>query len=235
MTQSYKTKAICLALAVMLTVIAVVAFALTAPIANAAVVKYGSRGETVRTIQTKLKRWGYYSGSVDGIFGSQTKSAVQYFQRRNGLTVDGIVGSATARAMGVTLSGTASSGGTTTSGNISNSDLYLMACCIYGEARGESYTGKVAVGAVILNRMRSSSFPNTISGVIYQKGAFTCVDDGQINLGTNDECTRAAQDALNGWDPSGGALYYFNPATATSAWIWSRPQIVTIGKHIFCA
>ncbi len=235
MTQSYKTKAICLALAVLLTVLAVAAFVIAAPVANAAVIKYGSRGETVRTIQTKLKRWGYYSGSVDGIFGSQTKSAVQYFQRRNGLTADGIVGNATAKALGITLSGTVSGGGTTSSSGLSNSDLYLMACCIYGEARGESYTGKVAVGAVILNRLRSSSFPNTISGVIYQKGAFTCVDDGQINLGTNDECTRAAQDALNGWDPSGGALYYFNPATATSQWIWSRPQLVTIGKHIFCA
>lgn len=202
--------------------------------ANAAVVKTGSRGQIVKTIQTKLKRWGYYNGSVDGIFGTQTKNAVMYFQRKNGLTADGIVGSATAKAMGVSLSGSTSSSGTTTANKVSNSDLYLLSCCIYGEARGESYTGKVAVGAVILNRVASSSFPNTISGVIYQNGAFTCVSDGQINLGTNDECTRAAQDALNGWDPSGGALYYFNPATATSKWIWSRKQIVTIGKHIFC-
>lgn len=202
--------------------------------ANAAVVKTGSRGQIVKTIQTKLKRWGYYNGSVDGIFGTQTKNAVMYFQRKNGLTVDGIVGSATAKAMGVSLSGSTASSGTTTANKVSNSDLYLLSCCIYGEARGESYTGKVAVGAVILNRVASSSFPNTISGVIYQNGAFTCVSDGQINLGTNDECTRAAQDALNGWDPSGGALYYFNPATATSKWIWSRKQIVTIGKHIFC-
>lgn len=202
--------------------------------ANAAVVKTGSRGQIVKTIQTKLKRWGYYNGSVDGIFGTQTKNAVMYFQRKNGLTADGIVGSATAKAIGVSLSGSTASSGTTTANKVSNSDLYLLSCCIYGEARGESYTGKVAVGAVILNRVASSSFPNTISGVIYQNGAFTCVSDGQINLGTNDECTRAAQDALNGWDPSGGALYYFNPATATSKWIWSRKQIVTIGKHIFC-
>ena len=201
---------------------------------NAAVVKTGSRGQIAKTIQTKLKRWGYYNGSVDGIFGTQTKNAVMYFQRKNGLTVDGIVGSATAKAMGVSLSGSTASSGTTTANKVSNSDLYLLSCCIYGEARGESYTGKVAVGAVILNRVASSSFPNTTSGVIYQNGAFTCVSDGQINLGTNDECTRAAQDALNGWDPSGGALYYFNPATATSKWIWSRKQIVTIGKHIFC-
>ncbi len=210
-----------------------VAFAI--PKADAAVVKVGSRGEIVRTIQTKLKRWGYLTGSVDGIFGSQTKKAVQYFQRKNGLTVDGIVGKATAKAMGISLSGVTSGSNGSTSGGISNSDLYLLSCCVYGEARGESYTGKVAVAAVVLNRVKSSQFPNTISGVIYQKNAFTCVSDGQINLGTNDECTRAAQDALNGWDPSGGALYYFNPATATSAWIWSRPQLITIGRHIFCA
>ncbi|MDE7454814.1 MAG: spore cortex-lytic enzyme [Clostridia bacterium] len=204
--------------------------------ASAATVKMGSRGDIVKTIQTKLKRWGYYTGSVDGIFGSKTKTAVQYFQRSNGLTADGIVGSATAKAMGISLTGstTSSSSSTTTSSQISNSDLYLLSCCIYGEARGESYTGKVAVAAVILNRVKSASFPNSISGVIYQSGAFTCVSDGQINLGTNDECTRAAQDALNGWDPTGGALYYFNPATATSKWIWSRPQLITIGKHIFC-
>ena len=219
---------LCVMLAAALLLAALV-FACVLPCVNAAAVKVGSRGEVVRTIQTKLKRWGYYTGGVDGIFGAKTKAAVQFFQRRNGLTADGIVGAATARAMGVSLKGTSSSAGTT------NSDLYLMSCCIYGEARGESYTGKVAVAAVILNRVKSASFPNSISGVIYQKGAFTCVDDGQINMGTNDECTRAAQDALNGWDPTGGALYYFNPVTATSKWIWSRPQLVTIGKHIFCA
>lgn len=218
----------------LLLVAAMMGVVFTATTANAAVVKSGSRGATVRTIQTKLKRWGYYNGNVDGIFGSQTTAAVKYFQRKNGLTVDGIVGKATAAAMGVSLSGVSSSGSTSASG-ISNSDLYLLSCCVYGEARGESYTGKVAVAAVVLNRVRSSSFPNSISGVIYQQGAFTCVSDGQINLGTNDECTRAAQDALNGWDPTGGAIYYFNPATATSKWIWSRPQLITIGKHIFCS
>ena len=233
MTQSNKVKIVALALAIITLVTLLVVF--TVPVANAAVVKVGSTGATVKTIQTKLKRWGYYTGSVDGIYGAKTKAAVQYFQRKNGLTADGIVGSATAKAMGVTLSGTTSTAGTTSSGSLSNSDLYLLSCCIYGEARGESYTGKVAVAAVILNRVKSSAFPNSISGVIYQAGAFTCVSDGQINLGTNDECTRAAQDAMNGWDPTGGAIYYFNPATATSKWIWSRPQLVTIGKHIFCA
>lgn len=231
MTTNNKVRFVALVLAALTLAALLVAYGVYA---NAAVVKTGSRGQIVKTIQTKLKRWGYYNGSVDGIFGTQTKNAVMYFQRKNGLTVDGIVGSATAKAMGVSLSGSTSSSGTTTANKVSNSDLYLLSCCIYGEARGESYTGKVAVGAVILNRVASSSFPNTISGVIYQNGAFTCVSDGQINLGTNDECTRAAQDALNGWDPSGGALYYFNPATATSKWIWSRKQIVTIGKHIFC-
>ena len=231
MTTNSKVRFVALVLAALTLASLLVAYGVYA---NAAVVKTGSRGQIVKTIQTKLKRWGYYNGSVDGIFGTQTKNAVMYFQRKNGLTVDGIVGSATAKAMGVSLSGSTSSSGTTTANKVSNSDLYLLSCCIYGEARGESYTGKVAVGAVILNRVASSSFPNTISGVIYQNGAFTCVSDGQINLGTNDECTRAAQDALNGWDPSGGALYYFNPATATSKWIWSRKQIVTIGKHIFC-
>ena len=231
MTTNSKVRFVALVLAVLTLAALLVAYGVYA---NAAVVKTGSRGQIVKTIQTKLKRWGYYNGSVDGIFGTQTKNAVMYFQRKNGLTVDGIVGSATAKAMGVSLSGSTSSSGTTTANKVSNSDLYLLSCCIYGEARGESYIGKVAVGAVILNRVASSSFPNTISGVIYQNGAFTCVSDGQINLGTNDECTRAAQDALTGWDPSGGALYYFNPATATSKWIWSRKQIVTIGKHIFC-
>lgn len=232
MTKVNSVRFVALALAVLtLAAVFVVCGVVTA---DAAVVKVGSRGQTVRTIQTKLKRWGYYNGGVDGIFGTQTQNAVKHFQRKNGLAADGIVGNATAKAMGISLSSGASGSGTTTSNKVSNSDLYLLSCCIYGEARGESYAGKVAVGAVILNRVASSSFPNTISGVIYQTGAFTCVSDGQINLGTNDECTRAAQDALNGWDPSGGALYYFNPATATSKWIWSRKQLTTIGKHIFC-
>ena len=199
--------------------------------ASAATYRQGDRGSAVTTIQTKLKNWGYYTGSVDGIFGSKTLAAVKYFQRKNGLVVDGIVGTKTAAAMGISLS---SSSGGTGSGTTSNSNLYLLACCIYGEARGESYTGKVAIAAVVLNRVKSSSFPNTISGVIYQPGAFTAVSDGQINLGTNDECIRAAQDALNGWDPTYGCIYYYNPQTATNQWIRSRPIVVTIGKHVFC-
>lgn len=203
-----------------------------APMVQAAVLKQGSTGSLVKTVQQKLKNWGYYTGTVDGIYGSKTVAAVKYFQRTNGLTADGIVGSKTAAALGITLSGSTS---TSSTSSTSNSNLYLLSCCVYGEARGESYTGKVAIAAVVLNRVKSSSFPNTISGVIYQTGAFTCVSDGQINMGTNDECTRAAQDALNGWDPTYGSIYYYNPKTATNAWIRSRPVVVTIGNHIFCA
>ena len=192
--------------------------------------KYGSRGEEVKQIQTKLKRWGYYNGNVDGIYGSQTQEAVRYFQRKNGLSVDGIAGPKTLEAMGIYSSSSNNSSSSTTNSN----DVNLLARVIYGEARGEPYTGQVAVGAVVLNRVKSSSFPNTISGVIYQSGAFDAVKDGQINLSPDSTAKKAAQDALNGWDPSNGAIYYFNPATATNKWIWSRPMTVTIGKHRFC-
>ena len=192
--------------------------------------KYGSRGDEVRQIQTKLKRWGYYNGNVDGIFGSQTLEAVKYFQRKNGLTVDGIAGPATLKAMGIYSS--SNSGSSSSSSNSSN--VNLLARLIYGEARGEPYTGQVAVGAVVMNRVKSSSFPNTISGVIYQSGAFDAVRDGQINLSPDSTATKAAQDAINGWDPSYGAVYYFNSSTATNKWIWSRPMTVTIGRHRFC-
>ena len=177
----------------------------------------------VKTIQQKLKNWGYYTGSVDGIYGPKTKAAVKLFQQKNGLVADGIVGTKTAAAMGMSLGSTNQ-----------NSDLYLLAKAVYGEARGEPYTGQVAVAAVILNRVKSSKFPNSVSGVIYQKGAFTCVSDGQINLTPNDSAYNAARDAINGWDPTYGCLYYYNPATATSAWIWSLPVTLTIGRHSFC-
>jgi len=199
--------------------------------ADAEVLKNGSRGTLVKTVQTKLKNWGYYTGSVDGVYGPKTVAAVKYFQRKNGLTQDGIVGAKTAAAMGVTL--TASSSETSSGGNYSSGDSYLLAKCIYAEARGEPYTGQVAVGAVILNRVRSSKFPNSISGVIYQPYAFTCVADGQINLTPDDNAKKAAQDALSGWDPTNGCLYYYNPATATSSWIWSRTVMLSIGKHNF--
>lgn len=191
--------------------------------------KYGSRGSEVTQIQTKLKRWGYYSGNVDGIYGTQTVNAVKYFQRKNGLTADGIAGPATLKAMGIMSSSSSSS-----SSSSYNSNLNLLARVIYGESRGEPYTGQVAVGAVVMNRVKSSSFPNTISGVVYQSGAFDAVKDGQINLTPDSTAKKAAQDALNGWDPSYGAIYYFNPSTATNKWIWSRPMTITIGKHRFC-
>ena len=209
-----------------------VTFMETLMIDNAPVVealsKYGSRGSEVRTIQEKLKRWGYYTGNVDGIYGSLTVAAVKRFQQKNGLAVDGIAGKNTLNAMGIMQS---SSSGSSTN---NSSNVNLLARAIYGEARGEPYVGQVAVGAVIMNRVRSSKFPNTIAGVIYQSGAFDAVSDGQINLQPDATAKKAAQDALNGWDPSYGAIYYFNPSTATNKWIWSRPMTVTIGKHRFC-
>ena len=167
---------------------------------------------------------------MDGVYGSQTETAVKYFQCRNGLHVDGQVGDKTLAALGIQPSG----GGSGGSGG-SGGDEYLLARLISAEARGEPYEGQVAVGAVVLNRVRHMSFPNSISGVIYQPGAFSCLDDGQFDQPISESAYRAARDALAGWDPSGGAIYYFNPNTATSSWIWSRPLIVTIGSHMFCA
>ena len=192
--------------------------------------RYGSRGNEVTQIQTKLKRWGYYNGAIDGIYGSKTVAAVKSFQRKNGLTVDGIAGKNTLAAMGIYHSSNTSS----SSSNSSSSNLNLLSRLVYGEARGEPYSGQVAVAAVVLNRVSSSSFPNTVAGVIYQRGAFDVVSDGQINMSPDSTAIKAAQDAINGWDPSYGAIYYFNPNTATSSWIWSRPVTVVIGNHRFC-
>ena len=177
-----------------------------------------------KQVQQKLKNLGYYKGAIDGIIGSQSKAAIKKFQKDYGLVVDGIIGPKTLAALGL------SSG---SSGKYTSSDLYLLAKCVYAEARGEPYTGQVAVAAVILNRVESPDFPNTISGVIYQPWAFTAVHDGQINLEPNQTAYNAAKDALNGWDPTYGCLYYYNPATATSKWIWSRKTVVTIGRHVF--
>ena len=193
--------------------------------------KYGSRGQEVKTIQTKLKNWGYYSGGIDGIYGSGTLKAVKKFQQKNGLNADGIAGTKTLQAMGI-FNSSGSSGSST--GSNSSSSLNLISRFVYAESRGEPYQGQVAVAAVILNRVKDSRFPNTVSGVVYQSGAFTCVTDGQINLSPNNTAKKAAQDAMNGWDPSLGAVYYFNPNTATSKWIWSRPMTIKIGKHRFC-
>lgn len=208
--------------ALILAVASVVLVSITS--ANAASIQRGSSGDTVRQIQTKLKQWGYYTGSVDGIYGSGTEKAVRYFQQKNGLAVDGKCGAQTLAALGISSAAPKSS-----------AQLDLLARLISAEARGEPYSGQVAVGAVVLNRVRHPSFPNTVSGVIYQNGAFSCINDGQFDQPVAASAYRAAQDALNGWDPSGGAIYYFNPAKTTSKWIWSRPLIVVIGSHRFCA
>ncbi len=197
-------------------------------VAEAAVLKQGSRGDLVKQVQTKLINWGYMKGKADGIFGAKTKAGVIYFQRKNGLSQDGIVGTKTAQALGIRLN----SG--TTSGYTSSTDLNLLARIIHGEARGEPYVGQVAVGAVVLNRVRSSSFPNTIAGVIYQSGAFDAVSDGQVNLAPSQSCINAARDALNGWDPTYGCLFYYNPRTATNKWMLAREVKLSIGNHAFC-
>lgn len=193
----------------------------------ASVVSLGSRSEKVVLIQQRLKEWGYYTGDVDGIFGRGTYNAVVAFQRRNGLTVDGRVGSATAAAMGISLSGSV------TQPLYRETELSLLARLVNGEARGEPYIGQVAVAAVVLNRVRSDEFPDTVSGVIFQRGAFDAVWDGQFDMEPSASCIRAARDALNGWDPTGGCLYYYNPSTATSEWIWTRQVQLSIGRHAF--
>lgn len=201
----------------------------------ATVLEVGSRGDDVVKVQKRLIQYDYLDGTADGKFGADTLAAVKLFQRRNGLTVDGKVGPATAAALGVTLSGSSSaSSSSSSSSRGGSSDLNLLARVVHGEARGEPYKGKVAVAAVVLNRVESSSFPNTIAGVVYQSGAFSAVSDGQINLTPDSESIRAAQDALNGWDPTGGCLYYYNPNTATDSWIRTRTVKTVIGRHYFC-
>lgn len=195
---------------------------------SAAVVAMGSRGEKVVLIQQALKKWGYLTGEVDGNFGRATYNAVVAFQRKNGLTVDGQVGSATAAALGLNLSG-----GAVSASLYRETELSLLARLVSGEARGEPYVGQVAVAAVVLNRVRDSAFPNTVSGVIFQTGAFDAVWDGQFDMTPTESSIRAARDALNGWDPTGGCLYYYNPRTATNEWIWTRKVQLTIGEHAF--
>lgn len=219
------------ALALALATILSLLFIETPDVAQATVLKQGSRGDSVKTVQQKLIRWGYLKGSADGIFGAKTKAAVIAFQKKNGLTADGIIGTRTAQALGISLSGTTSS---SSSSSASSTDLNLLARVVYGEARGEPYTGQVAVAAVVLNRVRSSSFPNSVAGVVYQSGAFDCVSDGQINLTPNQSAYNAAKDALNGWDPTYGCLFYYNPRTATSKWMLSRTVKLSIGNHAFC-
>lgn len=193
------------------------------PINENVLSKRGSKGSEVTEIQKRLSAWGYYSGSIDGIYGASTESAVKKFQKKHSLTPDGVAGAKTLEKLGISSSSQSNS-----------QTVNLLARAINGEARGEPYVGQVAVGAVILNRVDHPSFPGSVAGVIYQPGAFTAVSDGQINAQMEESCIRAAKDALNGWDPSGGAIYYYNPRTATNKWIRTRPVITTIGKHIFC-
>lgn len=203
--------------------------------ALAASYQQGDSGSAVTTIQTKLKRWGYFDGPVDGVYGSKTTKAVRSFQQKNGLTADGVAGPATLKALGMEQTGQNTGSQSGSSGGNASGDVALLAKVISAEARGEPYDGQVAVGAVILNRIAHPSFPNTLAGVVYEPGAFTCMVDGQIDQPIASSAYQAARDALNGADPSGGAIYYFNPVTATSAWIWSRPLLTVIGKHRFCS
>jgi len=202
------------------------------------VLQRGSIGEDVIELQSRLKYNGFYTSNVDGVFGWNTYWAVRNFQDQFGLPVDGVVGAKTkaaiVKATKYEKPGSSGNNSANVPSGFSQNDIQLMSNAVYGESRGEEYTGQVAVAAVILNRVSHTSFPDTVAGVIYQPGAFTAVADGQINLTPNETAKKAVMDAINGWDPSEGAIYYFNPDTATSGWIWSRPQIKKIGKHIFC-
>ena len=215
-----------IACALILLLIAVLLIGGGKAVAAGELLRYGSRGESVRQVQSRLNELGYWSGTADGIFGNNTLSAVRRFQSAKGLSADGIVGPKTYAALGL-------SSASSTSGGYSSSDLYLLARCVYGEARGEPYVGQVAVAAVVLNRVESSEFPNSVSGVIYQSGAFDVVADGQINLSPDETAIKAARDAMNGWDPTGGCLFYYNPATSTNQWMLSKPVLLTIGNHSF--
>lgn len=209
------------------------AFSQTSPLSSSSqpavdvLSQYGSRGEEVTKIQTRLKSWGYFSGEVTGYYGSQTTEAVKRFQKKHGLSATGVADRKTLELIGISSSSSGAS--------VSNADLELLARIISAEARGEPYIGQVAVGAVVLNRVESSSFPDSISGVVYQPGAFTAITDGQINEAVTDSARRAARDALNGSDPTGGALYYYNPDKTSNRWIRSRPVITRIGQHLFCS
>lgn len=224
-------RAACLALA------ALMIFGMLLPAYAATVLEVGSKGDDVTKVQKRLIQFGYLSGTADGKYGEKTRDAVILFQKRNGLAVDGRVGPRTAAALGVTLSGSGSSSASAAASASStgyvSSDHRLLAKLVHAEARGEPYKGQVAVAAVVLNRVSSASFPNTVSGVIYQSGAFSCVSNGSINNTPDSSCIRAALDALNGWDPTGGCLYYYNAKTAQDKWIFSRTVQTVIGNHSF--
>lgn len=188
--------------------------------------KIGSSGKEVTAIQKALKERGLFTADITGYYGTQTQAAVRKFQRQKGLTVDGIAGPQTLSALGISVG---------TVPKATESNINLLARIISAESRGEPYTGQVAVGAVVLNRVSHPSFPDTIAGVIYQNGAFTAINDGQFWEPVSSSAYNAARDALNGWDPTGGAIYYYNPAKTSNKWIRSRPVITTIGDHVFCS
>ncbi len=223
-------KPICILLSIVLAVLFVFSFYIED--IHAQTLAWGSKGDEVSQMQTKLKDWGFYDGPISGVFGELTFEAVKKFQKHNGLTVDGVVGPQTRAALGLTSKVQPPS--TSVGSGVSRSDdVNMLARAIHAEAKGEPYEGMVAVGAVILNRVRHSSFPNTIAGVVYQPCAFEPVKNGAINEAPNDQAFKAARDALNGWDPTGGAIYFWNPSTATSKWIWTRQITLTIGRHVF--
>lgn len=227
-SKAFKTICIILCITIIICTAGVIKATETKQEATQVLSKLGSRGDEVRRIQTKLRSLGFFNGSVDGIYGVKTQSAVRQFQKSVGITADGIAGKKTLLYLGLGDASSVSSGG------YSSSDVYLLAKVIAAEARGESYVGQVAVGAVVLNRVDSSSFPDTVSGVVYQKGAFSAVTDSNWSVSPDATSRKAAQDAINGWDPSGGALYYYNPAKTSNKWIRTRPVVTTIGAHVFC-
>ena len=227
-TSAGKSLCIILSLAIIICIASVVKINTDKQEVQEVLSKLGSRGDEVRRIQTKLKSLGFFNGTVDGIYGVKTQRAVRQFQKSVGITADGVAGQKTLLYMGL------GSGSSSNTGGYSSSDVYLLAKVIAAEARGESYTGQVAVGAVVLNRVDSSSFPDTLAGVVYQKGAFSAVTDSNWSVSPDSTSKKAAQDAINGWDPSGGALYYYNPAKTSNQWIRTRPVITTIGRHLFC-
>lgn len=223
-----KKKKVVMLLTIILAIATFFSFATVS--ANGAHIVNGDTTENIKVVQQKLKNWGYYSSTVDGIWGSKTTAAVKSFQKKNGLIADGIVGKKTEEALGVNFAKSSTGSKTSTT---NGADVDLLAKCVYGESRGEPYIGQVAIAAVILNRVKNSQFPNSIAAVIYQPLAFTAVADGQINLSPNESAYKAARDAINGWDPTNGCLYYYNPKTATSKWIWQLKVELTIGQHSF--
>lgn len=196
-----------------------VAFIFPADSLAATQIQRGSVNGDVWDLQYRLQMLGYYNGKMDGIYGANTTKAVRQFQKAYGLQIDGITGPNT--------------WGVLKKVSVNKAEMQMLAQLVYSEARGEPYEGQVAVAAVALNRVQSKNFPNTLAGVIFEPLAFTAVDDGQFWMTPNKTAYQAAWDAVRGWDPTNHSLYYFNPVTATSEWIWSRTQVKKIGKHIF--